>query len=69
MKFVCIDSYKQRKARLDGKWVRWFAWYPVSVGDQDCRWLEYVERRIWFFEWVRAIREVEYRPTQGKPAE
>lgn len=28
------------------KWHRWFAWYPVHVPDADCRWLEYVERRL-----------------------
>jgi hypothetical protein len=25
-------------------WRRWFAWYPVKVGEHDCRWLEWVER-------------------------
>lgn len=24
-------------------WRRWFAWYPVRIGKNDCRWLEYVE--------------------------
>lgn len=36
MKFNC-EKYKT--------WCSWFAWYPVKVGDNDCRWLETVERR------------------------
>ncbi len=27
------------------EWHRWFAWYPARIGDHDCRWLEYIERR------------------------
>lgn len=26
-------------------WHRWFAWRPVEVGKNDCRWLETVERK------------------------
>lgn len=29
------------------KWHKWFAWYPVSVGDSEYRWLEYVYRRLY----------------------
>lgn len=28
------------------KWHKWFAWYPIRLGNNDCRWFEYVERRI-----------------------
>jgi hypothetical protein len=28
------------------EWHRMFAWFPVVVADNDCRWLEYVERRV-----------------------
>lgn len=27
-------------------WHRWFAWHPVRIGNNDCRWLETVERRF-----------------------
>lgn len=27
-----------------GKWERWFAWYSVTIGDEDV-WLEFVERK------------------------
>jgi hypothetical protein len=27
------------------EWHTWYAWYPVSVGEGDSRWLEHVERR------------------------
>lgn len=33
------------KKTLRMQWHRWFAWYPVRVGENECRWLEYVERR------------------------
>jgi len=25
-------------------WFKWFAWFPVRVNDNECIWLEYVER-------------------------
>lgn len=39
MKFNC-DKWK---CKLE--WHRWFAWYPVKIAENDCRWLEYVERK------------------------
>ena len=48
MKFNCGPSLQARReaARLHWcKWSKWFAWYPVRVGENDCRWLEYVERK------------------------
>ena len=27
------------------RWKRWFAWYPVRVGD-DIVWLEWIERKV-----------------------
>lgn len=27
------------------KWHSWFAWHPVRVGPDDCRWLEVVWRK------------------------
>ena len=26
-------------------WRRHFCWWPIQIGDNDCRWLEWVERR------------------------
>lgn len=26
------------------RWHKWFAWYPVTVEDGNCIWLEYVAR-------------------------
>lgn len=48
MKINCGRPRHQR--REDAKaylccWHRWFAWFPVRVGRNDCRWLEYVERK------------------------
>ena len=45
MRFDCGETYQEQEARLT-QWHRWFAWYPVHVGPHDCRWLEFVERRM-----------------------
>jgi hypothetical protein len=40
MRFDCDKHlYKQ-------EWHRWFAWYPVKVKTHDCRWLEYIDRKV-----------------------
>lgn len=60
MKFHCKtpETRAQYVARLE-QWHRWFAWHPVRVAKNDCRWLEVVERKAeqkncWddsWFEW------------------
>lgn len=60
MKFDCgPDKAQRRLNRLRAKeeritalstWRRWFAWYPVRVGSDDCRWLEVVDVRE---HWVK----------------
>jgi hypothetical protein len=40
MKFNCKKSQDRRQT-----WHTWFAWYPVKIAENDCRWLEKVERR------------------------
>jgi len=46
--------WKSRKTHKSKKeyytnWHKWFAWYPITIGESDGRkiklWLEYVERR------------------------
>jgi hypothetical protein len=32
------------------KWHPWFAWYPVKIKDNDCRFLEHLERKIEYWE-------------------
>lgn len=44
MKLNCGISYAAKIRRLED-WHLWFAWKPVRVGEHDCRWLEYVERK------------------------
>ena len=44
MRFKCGTSYVEKCAKLQ-QWHHWFAWYPVWVGEQDCRWLETVWRK------------------------
>lgn len=49
MRFNCGLSYEASRQRAReywcGQWTPWFAWYPVRVGECDCRWLETVERK------------------------
>ena len=57
MKFNC-DKSDDRKT----KWHLWFAWHSVKVGPNDCRWLEYVERKGLYsmtVGWIYSYREVE----------
>ena len=57
MKFNCGPSketkrnviwpalYEQLKEEAKNvEWERWYAWHPVRLDDDDCRWFEYVER-------------------------
>jgi hypothetical protein len=46
MRFNCPkpETWAEKTARLKA-WHRKFAWLPVRVGDDDCRWLEFVLRR------------------------
>ena len=61
MKFDCGETASEYFARLE-KWHRWFAWYPVRIGYRDCRWLEYVERKITYgFDGWDSFSEREYR--------
>jgi hypothetical protein len=39
------EEFKKRIESLV-EWHQWFAWYPVRVDENDCRWLEYVETRL-----------------------
>lgn len=51
MKFRCGRWRRLYRQFWDGreeareKWHKWFAWYPVNVGYEDCRWLEVVNRK------------------------
>ena len=44
MKLNCGESAKAKVKRLE-EWHSWFAWHPVRVGENDCRWLETVQRK------------------------
>lgn len=73
MRFDCGETIEERSKRLE-EWHLWFAWYPVRVGPHDCRWLEYVERRMTFFswgvcgEWLQEYRAVDAPPDAKTPA-
>jgi hypothetical protein len=47
MKFNCKtkEAKNQEKERHIQQWHDWFAWRPVRIGPEDCRWLEVVWRR------------------------
>ncbi len=56
MKFICGKRELRRyeKWRESQDWHLWFAWRPVKVGYEDCRWCEYVWRKNWSGNYVRA---------------
>lgn len=66
MKFNCGEPYHLRYAKKVQKkldWHRKFAWWPVRVGQYDCRWLEFVERKGRIgASWGGVVWEYEYRP-------
>lgn len=69
MKFRCGESRKDYIKRM-GQWHRWFAWYPVRVGENDCRWLEFVWRLcIYRSEWGDVYWDTYYKPIEVKPNE
>lgn len=56
--------YLERQAAAE-EWHPWFAWFPVQVGSNDCRWLEVVERRQQYnFKTIKAGEYWEYRLPQ-----
>lgn len=44
MKFNCGPTYREIIEAKE-KWHLWFAWHPVRLASQDCRWLEKVWRK------------------------
>jgi hypothetical protein len=51
MRFNC------NKYKVDiTQWHKWFAWHPVKVKANECRWLEIVERRVTYM----SIEYIEY---------
>lgn len=60
MKFNCGPSreekrlveveYLKKEARRITEWHDCFAWFPIRVGDRDCRWLETVEAKAGWAE-------------------
>jgi hypothetical protein len=48
MRFYCGPSPKEQNEVIAGKlreWHRWFAFLPINIGNDQCAWLEFVERR------------------------
>lgn len=47
MKFDCDKLLDRLKIKRDERmtWHIWFAWHPVRIAKNDCRWLENIERR------------------------
>lgn len=56
MRFTCGERKARREAQLQAEitrvteWHPWFAWLPVRVTSSDCRWLEWVERKVELYE-------------------
>lgn len=40
------EEWAEREAARLVEWHDHFAWWPIRMGDNDCRWLEAMERRV-----------------------
>ncbi len=58
MQFDCGEDWEAKKKRLTN-WHSWYALFPTRVGNHDCRWMEWIERKgkysnyggDWFWEY------------------
>lgn len=58
MRFNCGLLFDEKMYRW-GMWHPYFAWLPTRVASNDCRWLEWIERKkTWLGYW-----DSEYRAT------
>lgn len=48
MKFKCGRTTAEKLAHVEylKNWHPWFAWFPITLGEGNCRWLEVVQRRF-----------------------
>jgi hypothetical protein len=64
MKFNCGPTRAEKRAAKQ-EWHNWFAWFPVRVGDRDCRWFETVKRKGHYYAlycdeyWKYEYKEIE----------
>lgn len=50
MRFNCGPDKHTRQILKEKEMLNWhkhFAWLPIRMSENDCRWLETVERRFW----------------------
>lgn len=65
MKIDCWPSWESRH-NAKKEWHRWFALVPVRIAENDCRWLEYVQRKGRVLESIDFGWIWEYRPYNMK---
>lgn len=46
------QTKRQNKRKAQSEWRKKFAFFPIKVGKHDCRWLEFVETKTYFFKYV-----------------
>jgi hypothetical protein len=51
--------------RNEYEWHDWFAWFPVHVGQNDVRWLEWVQRKKTMAAHFMSPDKIEYRAMIG----
>lgn len=75
MKLDCGPSIEVQE-RAKQCWHVWFAWTPTRVGENDCRWLERIERKgtlttnwagyDWKWEYRALQTVITVRPDDGR---
>jgi hypothetical protein len=59
------NAWVARRAH-NTQWHLWYAWFPVRLADNDCRWFEWVERRIEYYGGVVPMEKQRlYRATDA----
>jgi hypothetical protein len=68
MRFDCGPTAHERRLRRHQRlshWHTWFAWFPVRLQDNQCAWLERIERKGTLNpSWDEAWWSYEYRAPQ-----
>lgn len=66
MKFDCGETREEKEKRLSN-WHDFFCLIPRKVGPHDCRWLETIQRRTWFYRTEISRRRITCHSYRAKP--
>lgn len=59
------EAAEQAETLRQREWHDFFTWKPLRLGENDCRWLETIERRSVFVEHIPAGPRYVFLPLAG----